>query len=132
MSTLTETILEYRWSGLEVILASKSLMGSSNGAEDSGCTDLDRNRLRRCARLPVLLFKAPSSPSAETSASETVLDRLIRATGRLNVELRREGADDMASKFEVEVFVRGFVNLVCGLRGASADCVFPIVLTSAG
>jgi hypothetical protein len=57
---------------------------------------------------------------------------LFRATGRLNVELRCEGADDMANKFEVEVFVRGFVNLVGGLRGASADCVFPIVPTSGG
>lgn len=113
-------------------MASKSLKGSSTGTVDSGCADLDRNRLRRCARLPVLLFITTSSPSAETSASETVLDRLFRATGRLNVELRREGADDTASKFEVEVFVRGFVNLVGGLRGASADCVFPIVLTSAG
>jgi hypothetical protein len=131
MSTLTETILEYRRSGLEAILASKSLKGSSTGAEVSGCAELDRNRLRRCARLLVLLFRATSSPSAWTSASETVLDRLFRVTGRLNVELRREGADDMASKFEVEVFVRGFVNLVGGLRGASADCVLPIVLTSA-
>jgi hypothetical protein len=132
MSTLTETILEYRWSGLEVVLASKSLKGSSTAAEDSGCADLDRNKLRRCARLPVLLFRTTSSPLAETSASETVLNCLFRETGRLNVELRLEGADDMASKFEVEVFVRGFVNLVGGLRGASADCVFPIVLTSAG
>jgi len=66
-----------------------------------------------------------------TSTTETVLDCLFRATGRLNVEPRREGADDIASKFEVEVFVLGFVNLVGGLRGASADCVFPILLTSA-
>lgn len=36
----------------------------------------------------------------------------------------------MANKFDVDVFVRGFVNLVGGLRGASADCEFPIVLTS--
>ena len=114
-------------------MASKSLKGSSTGTVDSGCADLDRNRLRRCAPTTSLAFyKQTSSPSAETSASETVLDRLFRATGRLNVELRREGADDTASKFEVEVFVRGFVNLVGGLRGASADCVFPIVLTSAG
>lgn len=117
---------------MEIILASKSLKGSSTGAEASGCVDFDRNKLRRCARLPVLLFRAPSPPSAEMSTSETVLDGLFRATGKLNVELRREGADDMASKFEVEVFVRGFVNLVGCLRGASADCVFPMVLTSAG
>jgi hypothetical protein len=61
-----------------------------------------------------------------------VLDRLVRATGKLNVELRLDGADDMASKFEVEVFVRGFVNLVGCLRGVSADCVFPMMLTSTG
>jgi hypothetical protein len=117
---------------LELVLASKSLKSSSIGAVNSGCADLDRNKLRRRVRLPVLLFIGTSSLSAETSASETVLDLLFSATGRLNVELRREGADDIANKFEVEVFVRGFVNLVGGLRGASADCVFPIVSASTG
>jgi hypothetical protein len=107
-------------------------LDSSIGTVYSGCVGFGRNKLRRFVLLPVLLFRATSSPSVMTSVSETVLDRLFGATGRLNVELRREGADDMASKFEVEVFVRGFVNLVGGLRGASADCVFPIALTSAG
>lgn len=114
------------------MLVSRSLGGSSVGAVDSGCADLDRNRFRLCARLPALFFRAPSSPSAGISASGSVPDLLFRATGRLSVELRLEGADDVASRFVEEVFVRGFVNLVGGLRGASADCVFPMVLTSAG
>jgi hypothetical protein len=128
MSTLTETTLEYRLRGLEAISSSGPPTGSFTGTECCGCADFDRNRLRRCGRLPDVLFKAPSSSSVTaTSVSETVLDRLLRATGRVNVEPRREGADNMANKFEVEVFVRGFVSLVGGLRGASADCVFPIL-----
>lgn len=111
---------------------SGELESSSIGAADSGCADLDRNRLRLFVRVPVVLFRATSSSPVVTSTSETVLNRLFGATGKLNVELRRDGADDVASKFEVEVFVRGFVNLVGGLRGASADCAFPIVLTSTG
>lgn len=123
MSTLTETVLEYRLSGLEAI-------SSVDPLTDSGCADFDRKRLRRCERLLVLPFRSPSSSSAAISARKSVLDRLLRAMGKLRVELRRGGADDMANKFEVDVFVRGFVNLVGGLRGVSADCVFPIVFDS--
>jgi hypothetical protein len=130
MSTLTETVLEYRLRGLGAISSSGAPTDSSTGTEGCGCADFDRNRLRRCGRSPALGFRAPSSSSAVRSATDTVLDRLLRVTGRLKVELRREGADDIANKFDAEVFVRGFVNLVGGLRGASADCVFPILLNS--
>lgn len=68
-----------------------------------------------------------ASPPLRTASVEKVLERLLGAAARSRLEVRREGAEDVPNKLVVEVFVRGFVNFVDGLRGASADCVFPIL-----
>jgi hypothetical protein len=103
-----------------------SLAGSSPRITDSAGADLDGKKLRLFERL----FGFPSIAAwllGGTELTETVLAHLLGTTSRSKLELRREAVEAVPKRFVVEVFVRGFVNFVGGLRGTSADCVLPML-----
>jgi hypothetical protein len=110
----------------ETILPATSLAFSSTRLVDSACADLDRKKLRLFEWVRALPLIA-ASPLLRAASVGKVLERLLGAVARSRLEVRREGAEDVPNKLVVEVFVRGFVNFVASLRGASTDCVFPIL-----
>lgn len=120
----------YRSNEWRIIVTSISLIGSSVRTIDSGRADFDRPRVHRRGRLAALVFASAAS-SSTTALTVTVLKRLFGGAGKSTAEREPRLEAAVFSRFEVEVFVRGFVNLVgalVALRGASADCVLPILI----